>query len=54
MSLDGFVADPEGKLDWMFGFAGLSAADIRAITASIGAALAGRHRQVTEASAQLS
>jgi dihydrofolate reductase len=42
MSLDGFVADHEGRLDWAFGFAGPPAADIRAITASIGAALAGR------------
>jgi dihydrofolate reductase len=42
MSLDGFVADPEGKLDWAFGFAGPSAETIEAIIASIGAALAGR------------
>jgi dihydrofolate reductase len=42
MSLDGFVADPEGKLDWAFGFPGPSRAAIEAITAQIGAALAGR------------
>jgi dihydrofolate reductase len=40
MSLDGFVADPEGKIDWAFGFGGTS--DVRAIIDSIGAALAGR------------
>jgi dihydrofolate reductase len=43
MSLDGFIADPEGRLDWAFRFAGLSAAAVRRITDSIGAVLAGRH-----------
>jgi dihydrofolate reductase len=42
MSLDGFVADTEGNLDWAFGFGGPSAAAVQAIIASIGAALAGR------------
>lgn len=43
MSLDGFIADAEGRLDWAFGFGGPSAAAVRAITSTIGAALAGRH-----------
>lgn len=43
MSLDGFIADADGGLDWAFGFGGPSAAAVREITASIGAALAGRH-----------
>jgi dihydrofolate reductase len=43
MSLDGFIADPDGKLDWAFRFAGPSAEAVREITGSIGAVLAGRH-----------
>jgi dihydrofolate reductase len=44
MSLDGFVADADGRLDWAFGFAGPpSPAAIAKITDSIGAVLAGRH-----------
>ncbi len=42
MSLDGFVADTRGQLDWGFKFAGPSAETVSAITASIGAALGGR------------
>jgi dihydrofolate reductase len=46
MSLDGFIADTAGGLDWAFAFAGPpeeEAEAIRKITASIGAALGGRH-----------
>jgi dihydrofolate reductase len=43
MSLDGFIADAAGRLDWAFGFAGPSPAAVRKITDSIGAVLAGRH-----------
>jgi dihydrofolate reductase len=43
MSLDGFIADAGGGLDWAFKFAGPSPADVRKITDSIGAVLAGRH-----------
>lgn len=43
MSLDGFIADADGGLDWAFGLAGLPAADIAEFTASIGAVLGGRH-----------
>jgi dihydrofolate reductase len=42
ISLDGFIADVTGGLDWAFGFRGLSAADVRAITDEIGAVVAGR------------
>lgn len=43
ISLDGFIADTDGKLGWAFRFAGPSPAAIGEITASIGAALGGRH-----------
>ena len=43
VSLDGFIADPDGKLDWAFQFAGPSPEAVREITGSIGAVLAGRH-----------
>jgi dihydrofolate reductase len=43
MSLDGFIADADGRLDWAFGFTGPSPAAVRKITDSIGAVLAGRH-----------
>jgi dihydrofolate reductase len=43
MSLDGFIADAAGGLDWAFGFTGPSPAAVRKITDSIGAVLAGRH-----------
>jgi dihydrofolate reductase len=42
MSLDGFIADTDGRLDWAFGFSGPSAAAVREIISSIGAVLAGR------------
>lgn len=42
MSLDGFIADAEGGIDWAFGFGGPSPQEVRNITASIGAALGGR------------
>jgi dihydrofolate reductase len=42
MSLDGFIADAEGRVDWAFGFGGPSPQEVREIIASIGAALAGR------------
>jgi dihydrofolate reductase len=42
MSLDGFIADTTGRLDWAFRFGGLSATAVRKITDSIGAVLAGR------------
>ncbi len=42
MSLDGFIADAEGRVDWAFGFGGPSPQEIKEITASIGAALGGR------------
>jgi dihydrofolate reductase len=42
MSLDGFIADPGGRLDWAFRFPGPPAAVVREITESIGAVLAGR------------
>ena len=42
MSLDGFIADAEGRVDWAFGFGRLSPQEVREITASIGAALGGR------------
>ena len=42
MSLDGFIADPDGALDWAFRFPGPSAATVREIIGSIGAVLAGR------------
>lgn len=42
MSLDGFIADPEGELGWAFAFSGPSAATVREIIGSIGAVLAGR------------
>jgi dihydrofolate reductase len=43
MSLDGYIADTDGTLDWAFGFPGPSAAAVSEIIASIGAVLAGRH-----------
>jgi hypothetical protein len=43
MSLDGFIADTAGTLDWAFRFPGPSVAAISEITASIGAVVAGRH-----------
>lgn len=43
MSLDGFIADTNGTLDWAFGFPGPSAAAVSEIIASIGAVVAGRH-----------
>jgi dihydrofolate reductase len=43
MSLDGFIADAAGGLDWTAGFTGLSAETVTAIIESIGAALGGRH-----------
>jgi dihydrofolate reductase len=43
MSLDGFIADVGGRLDWAFGFSGPSPAAVRKITNAIGAVLAGRH-----------
>jgi dihydrofolate reductase len=43
MSVDGFVADTDGGLDWAFRFAGPPATAVGEITASIGAALGGRH-----------
>src|SRR5262249_49508621 len=43
MSMDGFIADAGGGLDWAFGFAGPSPAAVRKITDPIGAMLAGRH-----------
>lgn len=43
MSLDGFIADAAGGLDWAAGFTGLSAETVTAIIESIGAALGGRH-----------
>jgi hypothetical protein len=43
MSLDGFIADPDGALEWAFSFPGPSAATVREITVSIGAVVAGRH-----------
>lgn len=42
MSLDGFIADAEGRVDWAFGFGGPSPQEVGEIIASIGAALAGR------------
>jgi dihydrofolate reductase len=42
MSLDGFIADARGRLDWAFAFAGPSSAAVRKITDSIGAVLGGR------------
>jgi dihydrofolate reductase len=42
-SLDGFIADTAGTLDWAFAFPGPSAQAVREIIASIGAAVAGRH-----------
>jgi dihydrofolate reductase len=41
MSLDGFIADPDGALDWAFKFRGPSAETVREIIGSIGAVLAG-------------
>lgn len=43
ISLDGFIADPDGSLDWAFRFPGPSAPAVREIIASIGAVVAGRH-----------
>lgn len=43
MSLDGFIADTDGTLDWAFGFPGPSASAVSEIIASIGAVVAGRH-----------
>jgi dihydrofolate reductase len=42
MSLDGFIADRDDRLDFAFGFDGLPAQTVRDIVASIGAILAGR------------
>lgn len=42
MSLDGFIADPDGALDWAFKFRGPSAETVREIIGSIGAVLARR------------
>jgi dihydrofolate reductase len=42
MSLDGFIADTEGRLDWAFRFAGPPADIVTQIIGSIGAALGGR------------
>jgi dihydrofolate reductase len=42
MSLDGFIADTEGRLDWAFRFAGPPADAVTQIIGSIGAALGGR------------
>jgi hypothetical protein len=42
MSLDGFIADIEGRLDWAFRFAGPPADIVTQIIGSIGAALGGR------------
>jgi hypothetical protein len=42
MSLDGFIADPDGALEWAFSFPGPSAATVGEITVSIGAVVAGR------------
>jgi dihydrofolate reductase len=42
MSLDGFIADTTGTLEWAFGFPGPSAAAVSEIIASIGAVVAGR------------
>jgi dihydrofolate reductase len=43
MSLDGFIADTDGRLDWAFRFRRGSGSAIGEIIASIGAVLAGRH-----------
>jgi hypothetical protein len=37
MSLDGFVADPDGRLDWAFRFADPPPGAVQKMTASIGA-----------------
>jgi hypothetical protein len=42
MSLDGFIADGEGRVDRAVGFGGPVAQEVREITVSIGAALGGR------------
>jgi hypothetical protein len=42
MSLDGFIADPDGALDWAFKLRGPSAETVREIVGSIGAVLARR------------
>jgi hypothetical protein len=42
MSLDGFIADTEGRLDWAFRFAGPAADAVTQLVGSIGAALGGR------------
>lgn len=42
MSLDGFITDSDGSLNWAFRFPEVTAADVSEITAPIGAVLAGR------------
>lgn len=42
MSVDGFIAPPDGRMDWVFGFAGPNPA-IEEIIATTGAVLAGRN-----------
>jgi dihydrofolate reductase len=41
-SFDGFIADPDGAIDWAHGYAGLSQEAVAEIIDSIGAVLAGR------------
>lgn len=42
MSVDGFIGDPDGAIDWAFGYSGLSQDMVGEIIGSIGAVLVGR------------